>query len=122
VDIDLSRDDGRHWQPIARGVNDASFAWNVVGPPTDSARVRVRDFSTPTWSDVSNGVFRIGTALVGVGDAGSTLPRVAAFSNGRPNPSAGDMRFELALPRAAFVQVDVLDVAGRVVGTLASGH
>lgn len=121
VDIDLSRDDGRHWQPIARGVNDLSFAWNVVGPPADSARVRVRDFSTPTWVDVSDGVFHISDALVGVPDDGA-LPRVAAFSNARPNPSAGEMSFDLALPREANVQVDVLDVAGRVVGTLASGR
>jgi hypothetical protein len=38
-----------------------------------------------------------------------------------PNPSAGEMRIDFAVPRAAVVRLSVLDVMGREVAVLADG-
>ncbi len=53
--------------------------------------------------------------LTGPLDAGDALPRSLALSQARPNPASDRTSFALALPRAARVRFEVLDVAGRVV-------
>lgn len=119
VDVEVSRDGGTKWELIARNVTGTSYTWTVIGPTTNTARFRITDSNIQGRTDTSDGNFTISGGTTPVGEA--PLPRVAAFSNARPNPSGGEMRFDMALPRAAHVQVDVLDVAGRVVGSLASG-
>jgi len=119
VDVEVSRDGGTKWELIARNVTGTSYTWTVIGPTTNTARFRITDSNVQGRTDSSDGNFTISGGTTPVGEA--PLPRVAAFSNARPNPSAGDMRFDMAMPHASQVEVDVLDVAGRVVGTLASG-
>ena len=119
VDVELSRDNGRHWQSIAHAISDNAFTWNVVGPATDSALVRVHDSAVPTWSDVSDAPFHIGVSTTAVRDG--VKPVAASFSRPWPNPTRGEVRFELALPHDAEVSVDVYDVNGRHVSSLASG-
>jgi hypothetical protein len=48
-------------------------------------------------------------------------PAALALAPPRPNPSGGVTTLVFTLPRAADVRAEVLDVAGRVVRTLASG-
>jgi PKD repeat protein len=58
VDVDLSRDGGATWNAIAAAVTNGSatsgsLAWLVTGPPTSSARLRVRTASGTT-SDIND--------------------------------------------------------------------
>jgi len=45
-----------------------------------------------------------------------TLPVAFALGPAVPNPSEGDVRFHMALPKAATVTLAVYDVSGRNVG------
>lgn len=69
VDIALSRDNGTTWEPIVSGTdNDGQYNWNVTGPATAQALVRISVVGGvfPTETDVSNSVFRIDTQQIQV--------------------------------------------------------
>jgi len=53
---------------------------------------------------------------------GSPLPKELAFGPPSPNPSRGDVRFTLALPKEADVSLVVYDVAGRQLGDAVAQH
>jgi uncharacterized repeat protein (TIGR03803 family) len=58
VRVDLSRDDGATWETIVPSVRNATrhlgfVPWQVTGPPTTSARIRVMSLSTGAF-DVTN--------------------------------------------------------------------
>jgi glucose/arabinose dehydrogenase len=57
-------------------------------------------------------------AIVATANAGFASP---AFTRIAPNPSAGPIEVEFALPRAGAASLRLLDLQGRVVATLASG-
>jgi hypothetical protein len=66
-----------------------------------------------------------GTSLVSVGppdgDIGSSLPKALAFGSPRPNPTQDAARFAVDLPRAARIDLRIVDVQGRVVRVVESG-
>ena len=53
---------------------------------------------------------------------GAELPKELAFGPPAPNPSPGDVRFALALPREARVDLRVLDIQGREVRAIEAGR
>ncbi|MFI5371970.1 MAG: FG-GAP-like repeat-containing protein [Candidatus Eisenbacteria bacterium] len=118
VDLELTRDGGANWESIARSVPGSSFSWMVTPPATTQARVRVRDSLRPLIVDASDATFSITVSNVGV--AGPPILR-PSFSAAWPNPATGTVRFALELPAVADVHVDVFDIAGRHVRTLADG-
>ena len=60
VDIDYSTDNGTTWIRIATQAPDTGwYFWNVRGPATTTAKVRIRDHETPSMTDTSEAVFRI---------------------------------------------------------------
>jgi hypothetical protein len=60
VDIDYSTDNGTTWRRIATQAQDTgSYVWNVGGPATTTAKVRMRFHETPTVNDTSDAVFTI---------------------------------------------------------------
>lgn len=62
VDIEISRDNGTNWSPIATGVaNTGTLAWVVTGPTTNTALLRVtaKDAAANQGVDVSNLVWAI---------------------------------------------------------------
>ncbi len=60
VDIDYSTDNGTTWIRIATQTPDTGwYLWNVRGPATTTAKVRIRDHETPSMTDTSEAVFRI---------------------------------------------------------------
>ncbi len=56
-----------------------------------------------------------------VGVEAAALPTALRLEAPAPNPSRGEVRFGLALPSDGAVRVEVFDVAGRLVRTLAAG-
>jgi hypothetical protein len=62
--IELSRDNGNTWSPLAADVvnrndNDSLFYWTVQGPATATARLRVSWSGRPAVQDISNAAFKI---------------------------------------------------------------
>ncbi len=117
VDVEVSRDGGSNWETLVSNTTETSFVWSVTGPVSPSARVRVSDYALPNRADASNANFTIatGVAVDGPADDAGAAPSTSAISAPYPNPSAGDVRFALALPHAARATVDVYDASGRLV-------
>ena len=60
VDIDYSTDNGTTWIRIAKDAEDTGFyLWNVPGPATTTAKVRIRFHQTLSLADTSDAVFTI---------------------------------------------------------------
>jgi hypothetical protein len=60
VDIDYSTDNGTTWIRIATQAQDTGwYLWNVRGPATTTAKVRIRFHETPSVTDMSDAVFTI---------------------------------------------------------------
>jgi hypothetical protein len=122
VDIQVTRTDGDTWQTIAHNQPGTSFVWLVTPPASSSARVRVRDALVATRADASDEVFRIVSGVTAV-DPLAGLPRVAALELASGNPVRGtSVRFRLDVPAAGEARVDVYNVAGRLVQTVARGR
>ena len=62
VDIDYSTDNGTTWLRIATQAQDTGwYLWNVPGPATTTAKVRLHYHETPSVTDTSEAVFTIGS-------------------------------------------------------------
>ncbi len=120
VDVELSRDGGQNWETLARSQTGSSFVWNVTGPFTQQARVRVRDSVRPDVNDASAANFLIYTSVTGAPPP--SLPSVVAFSSPRPNPARGNTAFIVSLPQSQRVSVDVFDMQGRHVRSLVNAE
>jgi N-acetylneuraminic acid mutarotase len=60
VDIDYSTDNGATWIRIATQAPDTGwYFWNIPGPATTTAKVRIRFHETPSVTDTSDAVFTI---------------------------------------------------------------
>jgi len=120
VDLWLSRGGpSGPWELIAAGLApDGAYAWAVSGPATPNAVVRVdaRDFAG-NLATATSATFRIG-------DAGASVPRTLgglALEPPAPNPARTAQRIVFALPRETVVRLELIDIAGRTVATLADG-
>jgi len=63
VNIWLSRNNGSNWEQIATNipVTDGKYSWNVSGPETSLALIKVESASNPSIFDVSDATFTIST-------------------------------------------------------------
>ena len=60
VDIDYSTDNGTTWIRMVTQAQDTGwYLWNVRGPATTTAKVRIRDHETPSMTDTSEVAFTI---------------------------------------------------------------
>lgn len=110
--------------PLARGVpnlpvplpagSPESFIVNTMSPDTTYYLAIKASDEAGNWSAISNVVLRPAQTL-GVNDSTYML----TFSNPWPNPSRQTIRCAFALPQAGPVRVDVFDIAGRHVRTVA---
>ena len=86
VDLEVSRDAGVHWEPIATDVVGTSFTWKVDFPASAQARVRVLAHGQPQLGDASNANFTIcspvESSLVAVSVSSQPLDIVAPDVNG----------------------------------------
>jgi hypothetical protein len=119
VDVAVSRNGGSTWLPIATNVPGTSMIWYPTPPASADTRIRVMDTMVSSRTDASDGSFQITNGAVGVEDG---LPGRVAFAVTGANPSAGRTRFRLELPTAADVEIQALDVRGRVVRNVAHGR
>lgn len=115
VALDLSRDDGAHWEPLTPVVAGSSWRWRVSGPAASRARLRVRDGVVPGRAAVT-AAFAITGALL---DAAPSSPSGLALSAPVPAPTRGGTTLQLSLPAAGHVRAELLDVNGRLVRMLA---
>lgn len=120
VDVELSRDDGVHWEPIARGVTGTSFTWTVTPPATDQAWIRVRDSTVPGRSDESDSRFSI-LPQSALAVAGPVPPRLA-LSGVAPNPTRHALWVWFTLPDDAPARLELVDLAGRRVRSVEVGR
>jgi hypothetical protein len=116
VDVALSRDGGTDWQTLARGVTDTCWTWNVVGPLTRQARVRVADPAVPSHAAVSDSVFTVMPAELL--DAAAPGPTGFALGSVQPNPARGAARVAFTLPDGPPARLELVDLAGRRVRSL----
>jgi hypothetical protein len=117
VDVSLSRDGGANWQTLARDVTDTTWTWNVTGPYTTQARIRVGGPAVPGRSAASDSSFTILPASLL--DAGDPPPTGLALRGVWPNPARGTAQVWLALAGGAPARLELLDLAGRRVRSLA---
>jgi beta-lactamase superfamily II metal-dependent hydrolase len=119
VNVDLSLHGAAGpWQPIEHGLsNTGSVSWTVPNAATDSAAILVTafDHAQNQGGDPSDGVFQIEQDLTA---AESAAPRFALHP-AIPSPTRGKTRLQFSLAVAGPVQLDVIDLAGRRVWSMA---
>ena len=113
VDLFLSRGpEGAAAVVIAEGVpNTGSYEWRVTGTPSASCLLRI----------VAHGeAGNTSTDTLQVAIARPPAAPVTEFALGQPapNPSAGAIRCEFAVPEPAHLRLSVLDLQGREVALL----
>jgi hypothetical protein len=122
VDLLLSRTGAAGtYETLASGIpNTGAHAWTATGPATTDAYLKVvaRDAAGNTGEDLSDAAFTIG-APTGVEEVAITEFALSAVS---PNPARSEVHLAADLPAAAALRVQILDVQGRVVATLADGE
>lgn len=118
ADVELSYDGGARWTTLARAVQGGAWRWNVNGPVTGLALLRVRDAFAPSRGDTT-AAFVIAPASLDAASGGSEL--AFALAAPWPNPSRGAVTFALTLPEASAVHLEILDVSGRRVRTFRHG-
>jgi hypothetical protein len=97
----------------------ASFDWDGLDPQTEHewyvtlSDGEVSPVTGPTWSFTTEAVST---------DVGDRARGGLALAPPAPNPAQGALRFSFDLPRAMHARLEVLDVQGRVVATLAEGE
>jgi hypothetical protein len=119
---------------IKGGVVASGGGWgfNATQGSVGTAGQPVTGYSSKLYFSVCSGFWCFGgTRVIGVdddggtgsgGSPGSSLPKELSFGAPSPNPSRGDVRFALALPKEADVTFVVYDVAGRQIGEPVERH
>lgn len=118
VDLEVSRDNGVHWERIASRIEETSFTWTVSQPFATQARLRVMKSGANSIADVSDAPFLIGETT----DAPLPGPTVASLSVPQPNPFAGRVSMTLVVPSRMRASATIYDLRGRRVRELVSGE
>lgn len=106
------------WQLVAETDGHLGrHAWTVPPVPTTTAELRVLDAWDASPLDAANGTFTIAAVLA----AGDDVPRAPALAPVAPSPLLAGARARLAfdVPRPARVTLELFDVTGQRVRTLA---
>jgi hypothetical protein len=126
----ISNDNGATWVPVdtTRGMHNYWYERTLrvadCVTPTNQTRLRFVAADYGAYSVVEAGIDDIITydaALYPVAVPGGGALARLAFRAPRPNPSFGPVGLVLDLPRADWLDVEVLDLAGRRVRALHRG-
>jgi len=114
-----SRDGGDSWDAIATALRTPVASWT---PPADTSRAALVEMTGWHGGDVTSAWLSQPFLLVRP-DLGSppAPPRVFGVRLAGSNPVRGDVAFDVALPAAARVTLDVFDVNGARVTRLVDG-
>lgn len=106
------------WESISSmTANDGSYTWRPTGAAASRCRIRVLSVSNPASGDTSNADFRLMGALA----ANAPVPMETKLDGAYPNPFNPTTTLRYQLAEAVSVRLDVYDVTGRLVATLADG-
>jgi hypothetical protein len=94
--------------------------WNVAGPYTSQARIKVHDPAVPGHAALSDTSFTIIPAELL--DAGGRAAPVLALRGAWPNPAREAARVWFTLAHGAPARIELLDLAGRRLRALEVGH
>ncbi len=129
VTLEISRDNGSNYAPIATDIpNSGTYNWTVTGPGTNTNatpvftalfKVRAKDTANQTTEDVSDAAFSIFDP--GVSAVDGPTPSEFALARVWPNPTTGSFGAEFAVARMANIRLSLVDLQGREVRVLASG-
>ena len=124
VTIVLSSDGGVTFpDTLAMGeANDGVYSWLVASGRTTTARVKViaYDAAASSAADESDANFEIYDPASGV-PAGEEIPDRLVVTGATPSPAGQRTVVRFGLPNPARVRMDVFDVSGRKLATLADG-
>lgn len=125
VDVLLSRDGpGGTFELLGTVGNTGSFLWPVSGPASANAFIKVVAHNpaaaTPSLAafDVNDAPFTVQATVTGVEAEAVTEFSLRLASR---NPTSNGAVVSFALPRDSAVRIEVFDVNGRLVETLANG-
>ena len=119
VNVQVSRDGGANWLTIAENVTGTSYAWSVTEPVGSQVRVRVVDPVFANRHDESDADFEVLPA--GALAAPGAGPAVLALAGAFPNPARRQLTVAFALPDDRPATLELLDLAGRRVGSAPIG-
>ena len=133
LDVYLSNNNGSSWTLVRHltGMHDhwAEEAIRIADhlAPSNQMKVRFVASDQGAYSVVESAVddltlYDAAAVALDAFPYPGDIPSRVALRTPWPNPSSGELRVVLALPRAGRVQVEVLDVQGRRVATVFDGH
>jgi len=104
-------------KPHAAGTPESFTVSGLIPNQTYYFAIRTAD-AAGNWSRISNVVTRVAMGPVGVSPDGV---RITDISKPWPNPARASVNFSLSLTANGNVQIEVFDLMGRHVRTLANG-
>jgi hypothetical protein len=119
----LSTDGGATYgDTLAAGLADTAWVWNVPDVDREACRIRVvcHDAEMNAGADESDADFRIVSTATAVTERLS-IPADFVLGQNRPNPFNPVTEIEFGLPASGHARLEVYDVNGRLLSTLADG-
>jgi hypothetical protein len=115
VDLHQSLDGGATWTAVARGLERGAWDYRVPRVTAQEAWIEL---------EASDAAGYAGSAFIGPFEilAGDPLPERFALAVAGTHPARVPVALELALPEARDVRVDIFDLRGARVATLADGR
>jgi subtilisin family serine protease len=115
VDVHQSLDDGATWTPLARGIEDGAGDYTAPRTPAGAAWLEL---------EAIDAAGHAGSSFIGPFEilAGDPLPERMALAVRGTHPARAPIAFELALPEDRAVRIDVFDLRGARIATLAEGR
>lgn len=121
-DLYFSSDGGQSWVPIASDLPLSTLSYDWIVPEMETTQGRIKVVQDNEGFDYESSCTNF--SIVGVAtsvDGSASLPESPHLFTGYPNPFTTSTSIEFALPRPARVSLEIFDVLGVKVATLASG-
>lgn len=106
-----------NFKPIAIGGLGQGYQGDLI------TLTSVDNYLIPIWMDNSTGIYQLWTARININEltgveTEKTIPSSFELKQNFPNPFNSRTKIEFVLPENLFVQLDVIDIYGRIVQTV----